>query len=126
MHLSRKYQYALILACLSGFSAAQATSSGGGKILVPGSGGADRLSLESADPGGASRIARMAGGCALPTIWSNIDLGVPADGNVDAISFPFTIPGASGGNEIPYRGPAIGGTLTVKGIRGSKGLRTAR
>jgi hypothetical protein len=111
MHLSKKYSYALILAGLSGFSVAQATSGGGGKILVPGSGGADRLSLESADPGGASRIARMAGGCALPTIWSNIDLGVPADGNVDAISFPFPIPGSGTGNLIPYRGPALGGTL---------------
>jgi hypothetical protein len=111
MQRSRLPQFALLLTCLHGFAAAQVNSGGGGNIRVPGSGGADRLSVESADPGGASRIARMAGSCALPTIWSNIDLGVPADGNVDAISFPFPIPGRGSGNLIPYRGPALGGTL---------------
>ena len=111
MRLSRNCRYSLILSCASGLGLAHAASSSG-DMLVPGSGGADRLSIESAGPGGASRIARMvAGDCSLPTIWSNVDLGVPANGNVDAISFPFQTLGAGSGNTIPYRGPAIGGGL---------------
>ena len=43
MQRSRLPQFALLLTCLHGFAAAQANTSGGGNIRVPGSGGFERL-----------------------------------------------------------------------------------
>ena len=70
--------------------------------------------MEAAGPGGDARIAALnVSTLSLPTVWDNVDLGVPADGNVDAISYPWPLPE---GNVIPPRGPAMGGMLALRQV----------
>ncbi len=83
----------------------------GGPVIVQmvGSGSVDRASPEASAPGNAVRVALMdVPTCTLPTMWSNADLGLPENGNVDAISYPWSYPT---GNEFPAIGPALGGIL---------------